>query len=372
MEIRLLGRFDVRVDGREIPPSAWSRRQAASLVKLLALAPRRQLHREQVMDALWPDVPVDEATPRLHKAAHFARRVLGPESVALRNETVMLFPDAPVSVDTIRFQELAQDALDAGDAAAAAAAAELYGGPLLPEDRYESWAEPTRDRLQLLHLRLLRQAHRWARTGRDRSDRRRGPPRAHARPRGPRRSPGGAAPVRADGAGPARRARRAPERGGHRAAGLAARRPGRAGAGRGDDRPRGSRRRRCPLWSGCWTRRVAAAAGRCSSPARPAWASRCSRAGCAARRPAEAGGPATASPRPSRVRGPTRRCWRRSPTCAAAIRPCSTDWTTGADTTSTGRWRGRAWTGTATALSNDSLSRSPSWPDSPRPARVCC
>ena len=162
VEIRLLGGFEVRDDGREIPPAAWSRRQAASLVKLLALAPRRQLHREQVMDALWPDVPVAEATPRLHKAAHFARRVLGPESVALRNETVMLFPDAPVSVDTIRFQERAQDALDVGDAAAAAAAADLYGGLLLPEDRYESWAEPTRDRLHLLHLRLLRQAHHWA------------------------------------------------------------------------------------------------------------------------------------------------------------------------------------------------------------------
>ena len=162
VEIFLLGRFDVRVDGREVPPAAWSRRQAAGLVKLLALAPRRQLHREQVMDALWPDVPVDEATPRLHKAAHFARRVLGPESVALRNETVMLFPDTPVIVDTIRFQEMAQDALDAGDVTAAAAAADVYGGPLLPEDRYESWAEAARDRLQLLHLQLLRQARRWS------------------------------------------------------------------------------------------------------------------------------------------------------------------------------------------------------------------
>ena len=162
VEIRLLGRFDVQVDGRSVPPSAWSRRQAASLVKLLALAPRRQLHREQVMDALWPDVPVDDATPRLHKAAHFARRVLGPESVALRNETVMLFPDAPVSVDTIRFQEVAQDALDTCDAASAVAAADLYGGLLLPEDPYGSWAAPTRDRLHLLYLRLLRQAQRWA------------------------------------------------------------------------------------------------------------------------------------------------------------------------------------------------------------------
>jgi DNA-binding SARP family transcriptional activator/tetratricopeptide (TPR) repeat protein len=162
VEIALLGRFAVRVVGQEVPDSAWSRRQAASLVKLLALAPRRQLHREQVMDALWPDIPLDDATPRLHKAAHYARRVLGPESVALRSETVMLFPDTVVSIDSVRFQELAQDALDRGDAAAAGAAADEYGGPLLPEDRYEPWAEGARDRLHLLQLRLLRQAQRWA------------------------------------------------------------------------------------------------------------------------------------------------------------------------------------------------------------------
>jgi DNA-binding SARP family transcriptional activator/tetratricopeptide (TPR) repeat protein len=162
VEIWVLGRFDVRIDARPVPPAAWSRRQAASLVKLLALAARRQLHREQVMDALWPDLPVDEATPRLHKAAHFARRVLGPGAVALHHEIVALFPDVPVSVDAVRFQERAQDALDASDPVAAGAAADLYGGPLLPDDRYEPWAEPSRDRLHLLYLRLLRLARRWS------------------------------------------------------------------------------------------------------------------------------------------------------------------------------------------------------------------
>jgi DNA-binding SARP family transcriptional activator len=42
-EIDLLGGFAVRIDGRPIPPREWRRRQAASLVKLLALAPRRTL-----------------------------------------------------------------------------------------------------------------------------------------------------------------------------------------------------------------------------------------------------------------------------------------------------------------------------------------
>jgi DNA-binding SARP family transcriptional activator/tetratricopeptide (TPR) repeat protein len=162
VEISLLGRFEVARDGHPVPDSAWTRRQAAALIKILALAPRRQLHREQVMDTLWPDVPVDEAGPRLHKAAHFARRVLGPDSIVLRSASVLLCPDIPVGVDALRFQELAASALDSGDAAAAAKAADAYGGPLLPEDRYEPWASDPRDRLQLLYLRMLRQAGRWA------------------------------------------------------------------------------------------------------------------------------------------------------------------------------------------------------------------
>jgi DNA-binding SARP family transcriptional activator len=79
-EIDLLGGFAVRVDGRPIPAMEWRRRQAASLVKLLALAPHRTLHREQVIDALWPGAAIDDAGPWLHKAEHFARRLLGDSS----------------------------------------------------------------------------------------------------------------------------------------------------------------------------------------------------------------------------------------------------------------------------------------------------
>src|SRR6188472_3098379 len=85
VDIRLLGAFDVAVDGATGP--AWSRRHAALLVKALALQPTRRLHREQVLDLLWPGDPVDVAVPKLHKAAHFARRATGePSAIVLRGE----------------------------------------------------------------------------------------------------------------------------------------------------------------------------------------------------------------------------------------------------------------------------------------------
>jgi DNA-binding SARP family transcriptional activator len=167
VEIDLLGGFAVRVDGRPVPATEWRRRHAASLVKLLALAPRRTLHREQVIDALWPDTAIDDAGPRLHKAAHFARRSLGDSSaLVLSGDTVSLFPEAHVVVDVDEFERGAKQALAALDrdpegCAAAAAAADRWAGELLSDDPYEAWLEVPRDRLRQLHQELLRRSGRW-------------------------------------------------------------------------------------------------------------------------------------------------------------------------------------------------------------------
>ncbi len=114
--VTVLGRFAVAVDGQAVDPAHWHRRSAAALVKVLALAPEFRLHREQVMDRLWPEVPVDDAAPRLHKAAHYARRALGQaRSVVLAGDIVSLFPDLDINVDAVVFQQQADAAISAGD-----------------------------------------------------------------------------------------------------------------------------------------------------------------------------------------------------------------------------------------------------------------
>lgn len=102
--ITTMGAFAVTVDGAAVDNGEWRRRQAAALVKILALAPRHSLHREQVMDALWSELSVDEAAPRMHKAAHYARRALGdPSSLVLAGELVALFLQQDVRVDAQEF-----------------------------------------------------------------------------------------------------------------------------------------------------------------------------------------------------------------------------------------------------------------------------
>jgi DNA-binding SARP family transcriptional activator/pimeloyl-ACP methyl ester carboxylesterase len=161
--VRLLGGFAVLIDDRVVDTSAFTRRDAARLVQVLALSPAHRLHREQVMDALWRDTGPEQAANRLHKAAHFVRRATGlSDAVTLRRETVTLFPGRDVTVDLDVFEAAARSAIAAEDRSAAEAALDLYRGDPLVDEPYGAWAFQPRQRAEVLHRELLRACHRWA------------------------------------------------------------------------------------------------------------------------------------------------------------------------------------------------------------------
>src|SRR3712207_1482238 len=76
LRIRLLGGFHVLVDGRAVPAAVWRQRRAAAIVKLLALQPGHRLHREQLMDALWPELDPTGQANNLRQMVHHARKHL--------------------------------------------------------------------------------------------------------------------------------------------------------------------------------------------------------------------------------------------------------------------------------------------------------
>ena len=163
-KIRLLGGFGVTIDDRDVPKAAWKHRRASDLVKLLTLAPERRLHREQVMEAFWPDFEPNAAAANVRKAAHHARRALGSDdSVTTDDGVVVLLPDAEIEIDVLRFDAAGRTALAAGNDAACVEAAGLYAGDLLPEDRYAEWTIEPRDRLRDLYTKLLRAGSMWER-----------------------------------------------------------------------------------------------------------------------------------------------------------------------------------------------------------------
>ena len=159
--IRLLGRFEVVVDGKPVDDSAWRGRKAQQLVKLLAVAGGRSLHREQIADALWSDLDADAADRQLHKAIHAARRALEPDLgagadsawILTQDRTVALSPT--VAIDADEAESAAEAALVSRDVSACDAALEPFLGPLLPGDLYDVWSEARRGRLASLHCRLL-------------------------------------------------------------------------------------------------------------------------------------------------------------------------------------------------------------------------
>ena len=162
VRVWLLGGFRVRVGSQLIEGDRWRQRKAASLVKLLALAPGHRLHRERVMDLLWPDLDATVAANNLRQALHVARRIPASHTSATasrylerRGEQLALCPGGQLCVDVEAFEETATAARHARDPGAYRAALDLYAGDLLPGDRYEAWAQERREGLRLTYLSLL-------------------------------------------------------------------------------------------------------------------------------------------------------------------------------------------------------------------------
>ena len=148
--VELLGGFRVHVDGRLVGADSWPSRRSAELVQLLALADGHRLTRDQVIDALWPQLDAEAGGAQLRKAAHYARQALDdPDAVVLKGGQVTLFPERTVSTDVAAYD--------------AAAEADLYTGPLLPDSLYEDWTQVPRERLRARQVELLRDGEQWER-----------------------------------------------------------------------------------------------------------------------------------------------------------------------------------------------------------------
>lgn len=162
VRVELLGGFRVWVGRREVGRDGWRLRKAAGVIKLLALAPGQRLHREQVLEHLWPDLDPKAAANNLRQALYVARRVLEPNAAAarqclkLRDEQLVLGPEGHVWVDAQAFEEAVVVARRVTrEPAAYRAAINLYTGDLLPEDRYEEWVVGQRETLRRSYLSLL-------------------------------------------------------------------------------------------------------------------------------------------------------------------------------------------------------------------------
>jgi ATP/maltotriose-dependent transcriptional regulator MalT/DNA-binding SARP family transcriptional activator len=163
LRFELLGGFRLRRAGWELDEAAWQRPMAARVVRFLLIQGAVAVPEDALFEAFWADRDADAARQHLAVAVSRARKVLdlpGAEQSAIevRERTYRLRLRERDTVDAVQFEAAASAALaeqGAGRRAALERAAELWGGDPLPEDRYEAWAAPWRERLVHAYVEVL-------------------------------------------------------------------------------------------------------------------------------------------------------------------------------------------------------------------------
>ena len=150
------------------PKEAWTRPQGRALLKFLLVTPGYHCATELVIERLWPEVNLDRGREYLRRLVMHVRKTLEPdrppyaasaylvsdrESVGLRIGRTD--DESGIWFDAQQFEVLAGRALarcrrgeqmrDLGNAAL-----DLYQGPFLPQDLYQDWLRPARQRYHLL------------------------------------------------------------------------------------------------------------------------------------------------------------------------------------------------------------------------------
>ncbi|GIG91206.1 BTAD domain-containing putative transcriptional regulator [Plantactinospora endophytica] len=167
--VRTLGRFEVRVDGRPLPTSAWQSRKARDLLRILAARRGRPVSREQLGELLWPGEPPERLGHRLSVLLSLLRGVLDPDRhgpldrYVVAERASLALDVTHVELDVELFQAEALLGLrryERGERGSAqdvlALAEQRYQGDFLVDDPYDDWAVPVREEMRRLHLRVVR------------------------------------------------------------------------------------------------------------------------------------------------------------------------------------------------------------------------
>lgn len=166
LRIYTLGQFDLVVNGSGLDVESWKRKQAVVLLKILVVQVGRPVHRERLIEWLWPEVDVESGWKRLKVIVSFLRDKLrsagAPEDVIETvGKTYLLRQDA-VRIDSIVFETLVSasarlmtEGLYPEAQSRFEEAASLYRGEYLEDMLYVDWCAEERGRLCEIYLELL-------------------------------------------------------------------------------------------------------------------------------------------------------------------------------------------------------------------------
>lgn len=150
--VHSLGAFEVWRGESRIRSVEWQRDKAKKLFQLLLIYRNEWLHRDQIIDRLWPDLPQDVAVRdfkvalnALHKALEPNRpKGANPFFIIRKDNLYSINPQAKIWWDVDLFEMLAEK----DDPGSLEEAFSMYKGEFLTDALYEEWANSKRDQLR--------------------------------------------------------------------------------------------------------------------------------------------------------------------------------------------------------------------------------
>lgn len=158
--LRCLGGFSLSIAGRAVDETA-AKPMERSLLHLLALRAGERVHREELIEAMWPEADPDAGRHRLQVAISSLRRLLSdgsdsPTMLVRDGDTYRLSlpPESDVDIWHVEHELKAATAArsrsdDVAEAVAIGMALASYAGHVLPMDGPAEWAVGPRVRLQV-------------------------------------------------------------------------------------------------------------------------------------------------------------------------------------------------------------------------------
>jgi LuxR family maltose regulon positive regulatory protein len=148
----------VELNGREVSDLEW-RSEKSKEMFFFFLCNRRPLRKEEIVTALWPDMPDDKTTSLFHSNLYRLRQALYPECVGKDSGRYVLDPSGSFGFDVEEFQQALKKAEGVAPESDEAIvlmerALSKYAGQFASAF-YSEWVEALRWQLEEQHMRLL-------------------------------------------------------------------------------------------------------------------------------------------------------------------------------------------------------------------------
>ena len=152
------GNLRVEMNGREVTDLEW-RSEKSKEMFFFFLCNRRPLRKEEIVTALWPDLPDEKTSSLFHSNLYRLRQALYPECIAKDSGRYILDPQGGFRFDVDEFQEALKQADTSSPGSDEAIslmekALALYSGQF-GQEFYSEWVETMRWQLEEQHMRLL-------------------------------------------------------------------------------------------------------------------------------------------------------------------------------------------------------------------------